>query len=363
MAISESNGDGLSQIVLALEATYDPRSTNEIRKSALQYLEDAKRQPSAPQHGFTLANDQNQQPAVRHFGLSLLEYALRYKWEEYSQEQGDTLRGWIINLAREVCESDPLYFRNKVALLWIEVAKRCWAAEWMDMDEQIVALWESEDTSKQSVYRQFVLYILECLSEDICNREDPIAGLRQDALGQALNEITIPYDLYQDHLSTRGNSQNVRYTQDGWLMRMSAFVSACCDSLVQGDARMINLAIKTLEALKPTTIWVSLRALIEADIVGSLYNVVSTGNVVAQTVNIVCEYLQGIMKLRWNRRQSKCFSQYSNARTIHISMILGQKSCNLLYEVTDLSFLTSSTCRVRTTLTISMRPSIRCRKS
>lgn len=361
MATPELNGDGLSQIVLALEATYDPRSNNDIRHSALQYLEDAKKQPDAPQHGFSLANDKSQEPAVRHFGLSLLEYALRYRWEDYSQEQADTLRGWILNLARDVSESDPLYFRNKVALLWIEVAKRCWAANWVDMDEMLVALWETADTSKQSVYRQLVLYILECLSEDICNREDPIAVLRQDTLGQALNEIVIPQDLYQDHLSTRGNSQNVRYTQNGWLSRISLFISACCDSLAQGDQRMTNLTIKSLEALKPTTIWVSLRALIEANTIGSLYAAMATGNVAIQTVRKhVCTI--EIIELRWNRRQSRYCNQSSNALTILTSMTHGLPSCNLPCSLTGLSFSTNSTCRVRLPPTISTKLSTLCKR-
>lgn len=335
MAIPELNGDGVSQIILALEATYDPRSSNDTRQSALQYLESAKKQPDAPRYGFTLASHQGREPAVRHFGLSLLEYALRYRWDDYSKEQADTLRGWILNLARDVSDSDPLYFRNKVAMLWIEVAKRCWAAEWMDMDELLVALWESTDTSKQAVYRQLVLYILECLSEDICNREDPIAVLRQDALGQALNEVIIPHALYQDHLSTRGSSQNVRFTQDGWLSRMSAFVSACCDSIAQGDQRMTHLAIKCLEALKPTTIWVSLRAIIEANTFDSLFAIMATGNLAAQTV-ITSVITVRTIELRWNRRQSRSYSLFFNVPTTPISMTHGRALCNSLCGVTEL---------------------------
>lgn len=337
MAAPESNGDGLSQIVLALEATYDPRSSNETRQSALQFLESAKKQADAPQHGFALASDQNQQPAVRHYGLSLLEYALRYRWEDYSQEQAGTLRGWILNLARDIGESDPLYFRNKVALLWIEVAKRCWATEWEDMDELLVSLWETSDVSKQSVYRQLVLYILECLSEDVCNREDPIAGLRQDVLGQALNEIVIPQALYQDHLSTRGNSQNVRFTHDGWLARISAFVSACCSSIAQGDQRMLALAIKSLEALKPTTVWVSLRALAEANTIDCLYAIIFTGSVPAQTVISNVKHFPN-MKLSRIRRRLKCCSPFFSALITHTFMTHGPQSCALHYGVTGSRF-------------------------
>lgn len=359
---AHANGHGLSQISLALEATYDPRSTNETRQSALQFLEEAKKQLDAPQHGFALASDTNQQPAIRHFGLSLLEFALRYRWEDYSQEQADTLRGWVLTLARDVADSDPLYFRNKVALLWIEVAKRCWAAEWMDMDEMLVALWDTSDAGKQLVYRQMVLYILECLSEDICNREDTIAGLRQDVLGQAFNEIIIPQRLYQEHLSARDNSQNVRYTQDGWLSRLSAFVSSCCAAISQADAQASNLAIKTLEALKPTTLWVSLQGLAESNTLDALYAVISTGNVAVQTVFLGAHVVNGKM-LRWNRRQSKSYSPSSNVHTIHTFMTLGLYACDRPCSVIESNSCEPYTCPAKPTPMTLTSPNTRSRRS
>lgn len=286
MANQRQNGDGMSQLILALEATYDVHSTNETRQSAFKFLENAKNQPDSPQHGFTLANNPNQQPQVRHFGLTLLEHALRYRWEDYNEEQANALRAWVLTLATDISEADPVYFRNKVALLWVEVAKRCWGAEWMDMDNMLVALWDTAATSKQSVYKQLVLYILEILSEDICIREDSVAALRQETLGHAINEIMIPSALYQDHLSTRGSSQIIRHTQEGWLVRMSFFVAECRGSVDQGDQRVVNLAIKALEALKPTTVWISLQGLLEAKTIQTLLLLLATGNVPVQTVRL-----------------------------------------------------------------------------
>lgn len=282
---SQMDGNSLSQIRQALEATYDARSTNEIRRAALDFLDTAKKRPDAPQHGYTLASDTSQQPAIRHFGLSLLEFALRYKWEHYGQSEAEALRGWILSLAQDVSKSDPQYFRNKVASLWVEIAKRCWAADWLDMDALLMALWETSEGSKQLVYRQMVLYILECLSEDICNREDPVAGLRQEVLGQALNEIVIPSALYRDHLASRGSSQDVRHTQDGWLARMCAFLSQCSTVTSQGDQRVIVSSLKTLEALRPTVTWLSLRALTETQCVESLYKMLAVGDAALRTVN------------------------------------------------------------------------------
>lgn len=274
--------DELAHITYALEATYNPRSTNSARQSALQYLEATKKRPDAPQNGFSLANDRSQQAAVRHFGLSLLEYGIRYRWEDYSEEQASILRGWVINLARDVQQEDALYLRNKVGHLWVEVAKRCWAGEWMNMDEMLVAMWETADSSKQVPYRVLVLYILDCLSDDICNKEDPIAGLRQETLGQSLNEIIIPAGLYAKHLEARGNAQDVRYHQEGWLVRLSDFLSACISA--QSDNAVLECTLKTLNSLKPTVVWVSLEALIEAGVMECLFQALASSNIAVQTV-------------------------------------------------------------------------------
>ncbi|KAI5196351.1 hypothetical protein E4T39_07845 [Aureobasidium subglaciale] len=315
--------------VRALEATYDARSTNDTRRAALEFLDGAKKQADAPQHGYSLASDSSQQPAIRHFGLSLLEYALRYKWEDYDQNQAETLRSWILNLAQDVSESDPQYFRNKVASLWVEVAKRCWGAEWLDMDALLMTLWETQDDSKQLVYRQMVLYILECLSEDICNKEDPVAGLRQDVLGQSLNEIVIPTQLYKDHLVARGSSQNVRHTQDGWLSRMCAFLFQCSTFISQGDQRVVMSATKTLEALRPTVTWLSLRALTETQCVESLYKMLAAGDAKVQTATI--DVLQAILSRPYNPHFHESWSEImlSVLQPDHIELLKNlHLSCN-----------------------------------
>ncbi|THX84364.1 hypothetical protein D6D04_02488 [Aureobasidium pullulans] len=326
---SQIDGDRLSQITQALEATYDARSTNDTRRAALEFLDGAKKQPDAPQHGYTLASDASQQPAIRHFGLSLLEFALRYKWDEYGQSEAETLRSWILNLAQNVSDSDPQYFRNKVASLWVEVAKRCWAADWLDMDALLMALWDTSDNSKQLVYRQMVLYILECLSEDICNREDPVAGLRQEVLGQSLNEIVIPSQLYQDHLEPRGSSQNVRHTQDGWLANMCAFLFQCSTVISQGDQRVVTSATKTLEAMRPTVTWLSLRALTESQCVQSLYKMLAAGDAAVQTATI--EVLQAILSRPYNSHFHEPWSEIMHTvlQPDHIELLKNiHLSCN-----------------------------------
>ncbi|OCK81321.1 ARM repeat-containing protein [Lepidopterella palustris CBS 459.81] len=251
----ESQHD-LSQVLQALEAIYNPRSSNDTRQQASAYLEQAKRLPEAPAHGFELAFNKSQPPALRHYGLSMLEYSIKYGWEDYTEEQGDALRQYVVQLAQNIAEEDPVYLRNKVAQLWTEIAKRSWGAEWMDMDNQLVELWET------SIYHQgVVIYVLEMLSEEVFNREDTTAGLRGNDLGRACVEIFTPAAVLAQHLPGRDTSLNVKFGDDGWLKRLCDLLNWCLSNDYERDERVRSCAIKILNALKAAMAWVIPKAI------------------------------------------------------------------------------------------------------
>jgi len=270
----------------ALTASYNPQASNDDRQTSLKYLTDLKSRPEAPKYGFTIASDLGQQPFARHFGLSLLETAIRYRWNEHDADEATTLRQWVIQLAQDIRPQDPPYFRNKVASLWAEVAKREWAASWMNMDELLVALWEVPDGDKLMVNRMLVLHILETLSVDICIREETVAMLRQEELGRSLNEIMIPPGILQAHLEDRGTAQEVRCPGDGWLAKLCTFLSSLAGAFTKADPTISTAAIMTLEALKPTVTWIRLNALLEPGCVECLFQTLAYGDTHVQRVSM-----------------------------------------------------------------------------
>jgi exportin-5 len=302
--MDDNNSDNatLSQhISAALNATLNPRVPNNVRQQALQHLEAVKSQPDAPQHGFTLADDFSQNDAVRYYGLQLLEFAVRYRWNEYTTDQTDQLRTWVKCLAGSLREVDARLLRNKIAQLWVEVAKRCWGDdEWMDMDQMLLNLWESD--GKGASNKLLVLGILEALSEDIINHEDAVAGLRLDVLGHALNEIMIPQRLYAQHQQTRGASerQEVRCGEEGWLGRMCEFFGRCVREAKNGRdvALYEDCAMKALNALRPTMSWINLKAAQEINCVDCLFVPLHTDNVGLQTAAI--EVLYALLSRPYN---------------------------------------------------------------
>jgi exportin-5 len=277
----------LSQVLAALGAIYEPTSSNDTRRQATEYLEQAKRHPEAPSNGHTLALDKSQPAQLRHYGLQMLEYSIKYNWEDFTVDQGEALRGYVVELAQNTAEEDPIYLRNKIAQLWTEVAKRSWGAEWMNMDEQLVELW------RNSLHHQaVVLYVLETLSEEIFNREDATAGLRGSDLGRACVEIFTPAAVLTEHLPTRDKNLHVRFGDEGWLQRLCDNLTWCLSQDYQNQESVRLCAIKTMGALRACMSWVIPKAIVAVQVIEQVCKALATPVVELQLASV--EVLQAI---------------------------------------------------------------------
>jgi len=271
---STSSPQDLAQIISALEAIYSPQSSNQVRQAASSFLEEAKRHPQAPAQAFALSVDAAQPPALRHYGLSVLEYAIKYGWEDITEEQGGALQEYVVKLAQAVTDQDPGYLRNKVAQLWTELAKRAWAAEWMNMDELLQGLWAGS-LAQQII----VLHVLETLSEEIFSKEDPTAGMRHNVLGQACVEIFAPLDILAEQATERGKYTplNVRHGEEGWLKRLCDILDWCLSDEHRKDARVHKFAVKIANTIRAVLVWIMYRAVASTSCVEVLSKALATG--------------------------------------------------------------------------------------
>jgi exportin-5 len=291
------NGGGnttlLPRIHEALDIVHGPYSSNDSRRQASLFLEEIKTDDEAPYHGFTLASDKNQQPVVRHYALSLLEHAIKHKWADYSEAQGTVLREWVLQLSQQISPDEPLYLRNKTAQLWVEVAKRSWAAEWIDMDELLVRLWE---TPGSVVHKEFVLFVLETLSDEVFNGEDTVAILREGALSKACVEIFTPAIVLAEAFPNRQIGMTVRYGEEGWLVRVGELLNQCLDNDLFHNSQYQSCATKTLAVYKSVMPWAIPRAIGSASCVQHMCKSLAASSVAVQLVSQriiarpICEY-------------------------------------------------------------------------
>ncbi|MCJ1467281.1 hypothetical protein MMC07_005905 [Pseudocyphellaria aurata] len=273
-----------AQILRALEVIHDPWSQNLLRQKASQYLEEIKLDKEAPYHGFGLASTKAKPAVVRHFGLSLLDQAIRHRWAEYTLDQRTTLREWVLALSESVTADDPLYLRNKIAEIWVEVAKRSWVLEWMDMDELLVRLWNGS-----VVQKMLVLTILETLSEDIFGHEDAAAGLRGTDLNRAFVDIFTPATVLTEQFPSRETSINVRYGQEGWISRIGELTDWCTGE-AQIDEPQRACAVKCLLTLKSAIGWIIPRALVDTRSVRRICRCLAAANLSVQLAAVDALY-------------------------------------------------------------------------
>ncbi|KAK6069200.1 hypothetical protein SCUP234_10848 [Seiridium cupressi] len=243
----------LPRIHEALELIHNPRAPNQARQEAQQFLEEVKSLDEAPSHGYTLASDKAQSPVVRHYALSLLEHAIKHKWNKYPQEHQAALRQWVMELSRDISREDPIYLRNKIAQLWVEVAKRCWAGSWMDMDALLVQLWQVPDSA---VHKELVLLILETLSDEIFNSDDPAVAVREGLLSRASVEIFTPAAVLLETFPNREAGPEVRCADEGWLGRITQFLSQCLTGDLQNNEELRNCVVRAFAVLFSLMPWV-----------------------------------------------------------------------------------------------------------
>lgn len=279
---NSSDTNLLARIHEALKIVHSPYSSNESRKEASLFLEDIKADEEAPYHGFTLACDRSQQSVVRHYALSLLEYAIKHRWQDYSDAQAETLRGWILQLSENISQDDPLYLRHKTAQLWVEVAKRSWGLEWPNMDELLVQLW---NVPGSVVHKEFVLFVLETLSEEIFSGEDPAAALRESSLKRSCQEIFTPAPVLAESFPNKQTSNAVRCGEEGWLVRLGQMLDQCLENDVHSNEQYRICAVKTLAVLKSAMPWVASQAIAAASCVKHMCRSLAASNVPVQTVS------------------------------------------------------------------------------
>ena len=243
----------LPKIQQALDVVYSPYSSNDQRQDAQSFLESAKDTPEAPAHGFRLASDKSQSPVVRHYALSLLEHAIKHKWGSYALHEAEALRNWVLGLSRDVVKGDPVYLRNKIAQLWVEVAKRSWGADWMDMDSLLVQLWQVPDSA---VHKEFVLAVLEDLSDEIFNGDDMVVQLRERTLSKASVEIFTPVAVLLEAFPNREAGPDVRSGEEGWLARIVDLLRQCLSGDVQNNEDLRTCAIRGFAVLYTLMPWV-----------------------------------------------------------------------------------------------------------
>ncbi|KAK7208305.1 armadillo-type protein [Myxozyma melibiosi] len=282
--------EALERISEALLTVHNPHVSNDSRRLAQEFLDAAKQEDEAPLWGYHLAiREPPRADQIRHFGLSLIDHSIRHNFSVYDQTRKLAVRNWVIELTTQVRQTDAYYLREKLALLWVNVAKRSWGAqkdEWNDMDDALVRMWDMTPAT-----REMSLMIFRDLFEDVFMLDDPVAGKRSGVLSAQCIEVLTAAAILDEAYDRRDESIiSLRSGADGWLVRWSMLLGQCLDQGAQ-DTEAESFAVKVLQSLKTCLVWVHPRAIRETDLLARISQALTIQNVKVRTLATDCLHI------------------------------------------------------------------------
>ncbi|KAF9183378.1 hypothetical protein BGZ50_004265 [Haplosporangium sp. Z 11] len=267
-------------LLAALETIYNVTSTNEARQQAQEYCEALKQNPSGPLYGYYLAHKDNQQPdVVRHFGLGLIEGAVRYRWSDgtLTTDTKTQIRQNVMSLAAEgtlPILTEQSFIKEKVARLFVEVAKREWPGAWDDMDVFLRQLFFKDETR-----REISLLILRSLCEDVCVYDDAVASLRKKDLRAGLLVTMASESILKKHYphGVKGHKDEVTLMvgeagNDGWISRLSVLLQELAQQCQSPAIAPVDekITVAVLGTLASALGWVLVDAISATSVVPSI---------------------------------------------------------------------------------------------
>lgn len=310
---------GVQQIVSALDIIYNPKSTNVERHEAQNFLESIKQNEQSPFWGYQLASYSNngKNYIVRHFGLSLLQSSINYKYHTFESTKCLAIRNWVIELAMNVEPDDPHYIKEKLAFLWVSIAKRVWGCYlikskervnpenpdepppppqyteqdfsegWSSMDSDLWKLWNNNITC-----RELSLIIVRTLFEDIYLLDDPIASKRSIILNQLAVLCVTPGDILETFYDDNPNVTICKALPQGWFIVWSQFLM----DLLSNNTDFLNKACQTfipkiLSTFKTCLHWIQPLVLRNENIMQTLINILTIPDVKFKTLAVDCLHI------------------------------------------------------------------------
>lgn len=153
------------KLARAVKVIMDPNSSHQHRSEALQMCEGFKEEcPFCIPCGLKLA-DKRESPVMRHFGLQLLEHAIKFRWKFIFPNEKKELKSSIMELifsgTKDVSEEEG-HIKGVIARIVVELIKLEWPQGWPEMLLDLEIL-----SKKGETQMEMVMIILQRLSEDL----------------------------------------------------------------------------------------------------------------------------------------------------------------------------------------------------
>lgn len=300
------DNDGINQITEVLGVVYAPTSSNAERRDAQMFLETVKANEELPYWGFQLALRENcSDYVVRHYGLSLLQHSINTRFHTFDTARTLAVRHWVVELAQNVGPDDPHYLKEKIAFLWVAVAKRIWGnfliksykddekaspedleQGWATMDEDLWRLWGANATS-----RELALVVIRTLFEDIYLLDDPVASKRTPILNQLSVLVVTPSTVLDAIYEHNDNVSACKHSEQGWFTLWSQYLVEVLSQNDVDSQACQSFVPKILAVFKTCLHWVQPAVLRSENVMSTLFSVLTVDDVRIKTLVVDCLHI------------------------------------------------------------------------
>ncbi|XP_023291484.2 exportin-5 [Lucilia cuprina] len=169
----------------AVELIMHPQTTQQARMEAYMACERFKEEsPLCAQVGLFLASGQYTQN-VKHFGLQLMEYTIKFKWNCISQEEKLFIKEHAMKLllmgVGPAEDRSLSHLKDAVSRIIVEMIKREWPQQWTTLLSEL-----SDACTKGEAQTELVLLVFLRLVEDVALLQTIESNQRRKDMYQAL---------------------------------------------------------------------------------------------------------------------------------------------------------------------------------
>ncbi|KAI8034726.1 exportin-5 [Drosophila gunungcola] len=176
-----------AELATAVDLIMHPLTQQQARLEAYMACERFKEEsPLCAQVGLFLASSPQSNQQVRHFGLQLIEYTIKFRWNCITHEEKVYIKDnaiKMLNVGVGPAEDRSLLpTKNALSRIIVEMIKREWPQQWSDLLPEL-----SQACTKGEAQTELVLLVFLRLVEDVALLQTIESNQRRKDMYQALN--------------------------------------------------------------------------------------------------------------------------------------------------------------------------------
>lgn len=226
----------VQELAAAVEVVLNPFTPHEQRRQAHEMCEQFKEtSPYCAVCGVMMSSKENKD-IIRHFGLQLLEYCVKYKWNDMSVNDKVYIKENTMKLLQEGTHDilhEQTHIKDAVSRIVVEMIKREWPQQWPSLMQELSAICKLGATQSE-----LVLMVFLRLAEDVIVFMTVPQQRRREILNGLMEYMPDLFDYFMETLQANYNIHK----------EMSSMADEALKKQGQVACRLVITVLRTLEA-------------------------------------------------------------------------------------------------------------------